>query len=244
MLSIMDGARSTGYYNVAYKVLESFIFFPAMLVGLFLPIMSRKAKEGILELRKIISFLINIIILFSIPTVVGGILLSSSIINIIGGIEFLPATTTLQILFVAIGIISISTIFSSAVIVLNIQKKAVKIYGIGFIFNIIANLILIPKYSYNGAAYATLVTEIIIAIALIYIIYKNTKFTPSIKIISLSVFASLVMGYFVFTSLDPIKTPVSILSTIIITILGSIIYLSIVSFLLPYIYTQYNKIKI
>lgn len=244
MLSIMDGAKATGYYNAAYKVLESFIFFPAMLIGIFLPIMSRKAKEGVSELSGILSFLLNVLVLFSIPTVVGGILLSSSIISIIGGSEFLPATRALQILFIAIGIISISTVFSNAVIVLNIQRKAVFIYGIGFVFNIIANLILIPMYSYNGAAYATLLTEFMILASLMYIIYKNARFKPSMRITLSSVFASSIMGYAIFKNIGSLEEPVSIVSTILLTIVGSVIYVSLLSFLAPYIHQQYNKIKI
>lgn len=244
MLSIMDGAKATGYYNAAYKVLESFIFFPAMLVGLFLPTMSRKAKEGFSELGKILSFLLNVLILLSIPVVVGGVLLSSSIINIIGGAEFLPATRALQILFLAIGIISISTIFGNAIIVLNIQKKAMIIYGAGFIFNIIANLLLIPRYSYNGAAYATLLTEFIIALLLMYIVYKNAKFKPSARIIALSITAASIMGYSIFKNIGSFDEPISILSTILLTIVGSTIYMSLLSFLLPYMHKQYAKIKL
>ena len=244
MLSIIKGAESTGYYNAAYKVLESFIFFPAMFIGLFLPIMSKKAKEGAKEFSKVVSFLLNIVILFSIPVVVGGVLLSSSIINIIGGSEFLPATTTLQILFIAIGIISISTIFSNAVIVLNIQKQAVKIYAVGFIFNIIANLIMIPRFSYNGAAYSTLVTEFMVAIALIYIVYKSSKFKVSPTIVALSIISSIAMGYVVFSTINPIKIPISPLTTIGITFIGTIVYLSIVSTSIPKIYNQYKQIRI
>ena len=45
----------------------------------------------------------------------------------------------------------------------------------GAIVNIILNLLLIPKYSYNGAALATLLSEVVVFIGVFYLFNKNLK---------------------------------------------------------------------
>jgi len=45
----------------------------------------------------------------------------------------------------------------------------------GAIVNIILNLVLIPKYSYNGAALATLLSEVAVFIGVFYLFNVNLK---------------------------------------------------------------------
>src|SRR3989338_4128523 len=41
LLSVLQSSAHVGIYNVAYKIMENLIFFPAMLAGLILPLLSR-----------------------------------------------------------------------------------------------------------------------------------------------------------------------------------------------------------
>ena len=58
---------------------------------------------------------------------------------------------------------------------LNASYKEVtitKIYTIAAVFNVILNMFLIPHYSYNGAATATVLSDLLIMIIQLYVIYK------------------------------------------------------------------------
>ena len=75
---------------------------------------------------------------------------------------------------------------------LNASYKEItitKIYAIAAVFNVVLNFIMIPYFSYNGAATATVLSDLLIMIIQLYVIYKlghrvNRKLlTDLIKII-------------------------------------------------------------
>jgi len=240
MLSLLQDSEAVGLYSVGYKIFEALLFFPAMLFGLFLPALSRSVQKARRELGSEMSFLVNLALVVVLPLVVCGVLFSASIIQVIGGSEFLPATTTLQILFGSLGIIVFGALFGNAIIAMNAQREALWAYGAGFVFNIIANLIVIPRYSYEGAAYTTLATEIIVTGILAYIVYRRARFTVWLRVGVVSVLAAFVMGYSMFSLIHPVSIPVALLSMMGVAGLGLALYVGVVSVLLPSFYAKYS----
>ena len=58
---------------------------------------------------------------------------------------------------------------------LNASHKEVtvtKIYAIAAVFNIVLNLFMIPWLSYDGAAITTVLSDVLIVIIQVYVIYK------------------------------------------------------------------------
>ena len=80
-----------------------------------------KNKE---KFSHLLSRLVELIFTVTLTAVVCGVLLSYSIVNFIGGTEFLPSGLPLQILFIATGIIFLATLFGNSVVALDLQKKA------------------------------------------------------------------------------------------------------------------------
>src|SRR3989338_5707481 len=207
LLSIIKTQEEVGTYNVAYKILEVLIFFPAAFVGLLLPILSRYAKENKEKFSHLLSSLVELIFTVTLTAVVCGVLLSYSIVNFIGGTEFLPSGLPLQILFIETGIIFLATLFGNSVVALDLQKKAMWAYVAGFIFNFVANLIFIPKYSYLGASWTTVATELLVFIYIVYIVRTKTKFSISFSVLFRAVLVATVVGGFVFYAIADIQTP-------------------------------------
>ena len=87
-------------------------------------------------------------------------MLAYSISNLIGGKEFLVAGAPMQALFIATGIIFFGNIFGRAVIALDLQKKAVFADLFGIVFNVVLNLFIFPKFTYMGAAWSEVVTDL------------------------------------------------------------------------------------
>ena len=187
-----------GIYNIAYKVLEGLIFFPAMLVGLIMPLFSKFAFSDRSQFRKIFQKTLDILIIFIVPLVIGLLILSLPIVILIGGKEFSVSAPALQILSFAIGLIFLGNLFSYTIIAMDRQKASAWIFFGGMIFNVVANLIFIPKYSYLGAAMTTVFTELLVTALLVYLIYKTISYFPSFKMIFKVLLASLVMGGFLY----------------------------------------------
>ena len=226
LLSILGTQEEVGVYNVAYKVLEALIFFPAVFVGLMMPAMSRYAKDSRKKLGELLGRLTDVATIFALPMVVGGILLSASFVNIIGGPEFLVSAQTLQILFIAVGVIFYGTLFGSAVIALNLQKYAMWAYLVGFVVNFVANIIVIPKYSYIGAAWTTVGTEVLVTLFLAALVWRTIRYHPSFPKTSMAVLGTAVVTAFIFLLAPDINQPLPPYLFISAAVAGGAIYFS------------------
>jgi O-antigen/teichoic acid export membrane protein len=193
-----DPVSDVGIYNIAYKVLEGLIFFPAMFVGLIMPLLSKFAFSEQEQFKKIFQRTLDVLIIFLIPLVIGLLILSGPIVVLIGGRNFAASSPVLQILSLAIGLIFLGSLLGSALIALNKQKTGAWIYFSGMIFNIVTNLIFIPKYSYLGAAGTTVATELLVTGLMFYLIYKTIHYFPSLKIFLKTLLAGLIMAGFLY----------------------------------------------
>ncbi len=221
LLSVMKSPTDVGIYGIAYKVLENIIFIPAVFVGLIMPLLSKYAVHNIDKFKFIFQKTFDILVLAALPIVAGLILLAKPIILLIGGSEFTgDASLVLQILAFAIGIIFLGSLFGNSIIALGKQKKAAWIYASGAIFNIIANIIVIPKYSYFGAALTTIFTEIIVTLLMLLLIRKSIDFLPSLSVFIKGLSAAILM-YVILYYLPGLGLVLSIL-------LGAFIYISLI----------------
>ncbi|MFY9457952.1 MAG: flippase [Candidatus Spechtbacterales bacterium] len=210
-LSLMKPAADVGIYGAAYRVLEGLIFFPAMFAGIMMPILARDAVSSMKQFKKTFTKSMRVITVFAVPLTAGGILLSYSIANLIGGKEFLISGAPLQPLFIATGLIFFGNLLGRAVVALDLQKKAMFAYLFGVVLNVVLNLIFIPKYSYMGAAWTTVVTEFLVVVFLFYFVYKKTGAVLNITEFVKAAFAAAVMYVALYFFVSPITTPLSFL---------------------------------
>jgi O-antigen/teichoic acid export membrane protein len=173
LLSLMKPAYDVGIYSVAYKVLEAAIFLPAIYVGLVMPLLSKYAFGNQAEFVRTFRKAFNVLSVFALPLMVYIFVLSDKIIRIIGGSGFVQSGPVLKILSVAILMIFFGNLGGNAIVALNLQKKGMWIYLAGAVFNVVANLILIPRYSYFAAAWITVATEILITLWMFRLIKKE-----------------------------------------------------------------------
>jgi len=194
MLSLMKPPADVGIYGLAYKFLESLLFFPAMFVGLIMPLMSKYAFSAREKFKKITQKSLDILLIFIIPLLVGIFFLSPQIVTLIAGQDFILSANVLNILIIAVGIIFLGVLFSNMIISLEMQKSLVYIYGAGAILNLVANFIFIPKYSYYGAAGTTVLTELIVTVLMVIVLYRVLKTFLSFGLLIKYILAGLVMA--------------------------------------------------
>lgn len=195
-LSILKPAADVGAYRLPYKILESLIFFPAMFVGLIMPLLSRFAPSDPLKFKEVWQRGQDVLIALALPLVAGTLVLSPVIIDLLGGGKYSESGVILNILIVAVGIIFLGTLFSYILIALEKQKSLLWISGVGAVFNVVANLIFIPRYSYLAAATTTVLTEALVTILMAGVIFYFFHWLPSFKIIFKSLAASFLMVIF------------------------------------------------
>lgn len=223
-LSFMKSAADVGIYGAAYRVLEGLIFFPAMFAGIIMPMLSRDAVNDHAHFKEVFVKSMRAIAIFAVPLTAGGILVSHSIANLIGGKEFLISGAPLQPLFIATGLIFFGNLLGRAIIALDLQKKAMFAYLFGVVLNVALNFIFIPKYSYMGAAWTTVATEFLIVAFLFWLVWDKTRVSFDTRGILKAAFAAAVMSVALYFFVSPISSPLAFWKLGAVTLLGAGVY--------------------
>jgi O-antigen/teichoic acid export membrane protein len=192
-LSAFKPITDVGIYRLPYKILESLIFFPSMFVGLVMPLLSGAAFRDWPRFKNVFERSLDVLIIFALPLVGGTLVLSPAIINLLGGGNYPESVAVLDILIVAVGVIFLGTLFSFTLISIEKQKILLWISAVGAVFNVAANIILIPRWSYFAAAATTVLTESLVAILMIIAIHHYLRFWPKLGAFLKSLLAALLM---------------------------------------------------
>lgn len=195
ILYAFKGATVTGVYTVAYKVLEVTAFIGSYFSSALKPAISQNIKKNSEYVGKVIERGINIMIFAATPIVITALVFSKDIILLISNAEFVSGASALVVLSFTLPLIFLVVLFSEVLIANDSRKTLVAISLSILIFNILLNLFLIPRYSLMGAAWTTLISEILLVI--IYYIYANkvSKINLNLKPAFLSILAGAISAY-------------------------------------------------
>jgi O-antigen/teichoic acid export membrane protein len=136
LLSFLQGSEAVGIYGAAYKIIENMTFFPAMIVGLVLPLLSLYIFHDENRFRRVADATAKVFLLLIIPLVIGGVMLSRDIILLIGGEAFEASVFVLQMLLFALGCMFFGHFFHALLVVGNQQKLLMKLLAVCAVFNI------------------------------------------------------------------------------------------------------------
>ena len=142
--------------------------------------------------------------------------LSDKIILFICGSEYINSIVALQILSWDILLIFLYTILGGFLVSIDKQNKMAIAAAITAIVNVIINLILIPYFSYVGAAVATVSSELILFGIYFYLVSKHIYLLPIHKILIKPIIALFVMCLFIYF--------LNSLGLFVLVALGAIIY--------------------
>jgi O-antigen/teichoic acid export membrane protein len=191
ILSLMKGEEAFGIFGIGYKILENLIYFPAMFVGLVMPILSQAAKNDMVRFSEVMQKAFNALIIVLVPMVAFTLLLSDKIVYTIGGKNFPQSAEVLNILVFATALIFLATLWSNAIIALGAQRYLAKVYFFGAITSIIINIVMIYFFSYNGAAWGTLATEFLVTAMMAVYLHHLIGYMPGLGRLSRIIAATL-----------------------------------------------------
>ena len=172
MLQNMVGSYATGIYNATYKLISVLTLFYSVYTAVIFPVMSRFFKDDesmlLISFEKSIKYLMMVII----PIAIATMFYSLDIIQLIYGNKYDPSSSVLSILIWTVCLLFVSGACNTLLNASHKEVAVTKIYTIAAIFNVILNLFMIPYLSYDGAAITTVLSDILIVIIQIYIIYR------------------------------------------------------------------------
>lgn len=196
-LSLFQPVEEVGLYGAAYRIIDVLTTVPFMFAGIVLPIMASNWTARRTDLfRKVTQHSFDFMIALAVPLAVGAQWFGGPIMLYAGGQDFVAAGPILRILIFGVAAIFPGTILSHAVIAIDKQKKMILFYALTSLSSLVAYLILIPRFSYFGAASVTVYSEIMIAIFSGYCVYRYSGYLPRWKMLGKSLLSSGVMAVF------------------------------------------------
>ena len=194
MLFQMKGPQAVGYYSAAVKLVEVLGLLPGAFMLSVFPFMSEYFKTSEYSFEKSYRLAFKYMLLIIIPIAVGTTLVSGQIIELCYGKAFVPSATALAILIWSEIWVFIGMVNNGVLVAAKQQKIYLVFTGILAAINIILNLILIPRYSFIGAAIAAVISYN--AGQVMYYIYPKTRnyALSSYKSMVKPFLASVIMG--------------------------------------------------
>jgi O-antigen/teichoic acid export membrane protein len=162
MLSKLDTFEAVGTYGIAYKFAGVIGFIPQVVCGVLLAVLVRswpEAPERFFDgLRRASALLVGIALLVTLEFA----LFAAQAIRLLYGAQYLPATGATR-LVVGGECLGFFTILAVTVYAAFRRNRLYAIAAIsGLVVNFVGNLYLIPRYSFRGAAWMTLGTEVLV----------------------------------------------------------------------------------
>lgn len=162
MLRYFCGDRAVGFYSTAVTICALWNFVLSAIIDSARPVIFESYNNGDIGLyKKRLTQLYSAVVYISVAAAIVITALSRYIILILYGSAYLPAQNGLCILTWATLFSYLGVARSLWVVPHGQQVYEKYIAAVGVISNLIMNLIMIPRWGANGAAIATLLTQVI-----------------------------------------------------------------------------------
>lgn len=182
LMRVLRGEMETGIYLVPMRILEVLNVVPLYFMNSAMPTMTKLFKSKQEDINRIMQYCFDLLTMVSIPILIGGFILSWPITSIISSKEylsnpmtgFLGSDVALKYLLFAMVISYIGTLFTFSLVAIGQHKKLLWVNLSAVIFNLTANIIIIPIYGFVGAT-ITSICSALLALILSYLILKKYK---------------------------------------------------------------------
>ncbi|GAC1326606.1 MAG: flippase [Chloroflexota bacterium] len=171
LLLPLAGPASAGVYAAAYKVSEGAGIFSSSFTLALFPRLSRER-----DLSQAYGLALRILLQVAFPVAAGIALLAEPIVALVGGPQYLPdSAVALAILIAYLPLSYANGLTQYVLIAAGRQRFLTGAFAAALVFNLIANLLLIPRFGYVGAAIVTVLSEVVLIVPFAYAARQVTR---------------------------------------------------------------------
>jgi O-antigen/teichoic acid export membrane protein len=160
LLLPLGGAAAAGVYAAAYKVSEGAGIVSSTFTLALFPRLSRHD-----DLAGAYRLALRLLLQVAFPLTAGVALLSAPIVAVVGGRDYLPdSAVALAILICYLPLSYANGLTQYVLIAAGRQRLLTGAFAAALVFNLTANALLIPRFSYVAAAWVTVASELVLLI--------------------------------------------------------------------------------
>jgi O-antigen/teichoic acid export membrane protein len=200
LLAKLAGNVATGIYSLPYRAFATLQIIPYGIMGALLPVLS--ASSTARDRRETCARTMKLLLLTALTLVLLTLTFAGAALGVLLGREYAGSVGAIEVLIWA----TIPAFLNFALNTLLISEKREQIFlrttAVCTAFNVAANLLLIPRYSYMGAAVVTVLTECLLLLQNILIVRRAVGQTvfPAEGLKLLAAFATALAVFWIFSS--------------------------------------------
>lgn len=160
VLRAFRDTATVGFYSASYQLISFLINMAWAYSYSLLPALTQARPENG-ERRELYLSSLAQSLAVGVPIAVGGGVLANALIALVFGAQYEPSATPLAVLIASLPFMLYKDVAMVALVVAGREKAVLRMTAFAVVFNLLANLIVIPRYGMVGAAATTLATEVL-----------------------------------------------------------------------------------
>ncbi|MFI5273484.1 MAG: oligosaccharide flippase family protein [Ktedonobacterales bacterium] len=164
LLSFYTNDAVVGWYGAGYRLFDTLCFVPNVVIMVIMyPVFSKFAVTGGANLKLAVEKTMNYLLFVAIPIATGLICAGPALIGFLyHRAEFAHTVPALQALAPGLVFLYANSVVVTVLMSTKQERKVTLMAGGALIFNLAANMVLIPRIEHVGAAIATSATELLL----------------------------------------------------------------------------------
>jgi O-antigen/teichoic acid export membrane protein len=158
MLSTMAGDEPTAMYGAVYQMFQNYPIVPGLFAATLFPILSRLHGSSTTDMAKLVDRALKLLLIVGVPMSIFSIGMAEELVLTVFGQRFLAAASAFRILAVSVSVFFVNSLLGRVMFSADKERVYLKMVTISLALNIFLNLVLIPRFSYQGAAWATTIS--------------------------------------------------------------------------------------
>ena len=179
LLAFLRSSSEVGFYGLAFRAFDVVLVFPTFVMNSAYPIMVERARHGTEQLARIVKKVALLLFLTSLVALVV-LFFASPLLELIRA-EFIESQIPLKILRLWIPIFFLSSLMQWTLVSLKKEKLLIPIYLLALVINLIANLVMIPRFGMLAAALNTGISEFIVLFFTSVVVLQSFRDTRELK---------------------------------------------------------------
>ncbi len=194
LLGWFENDAVVGDYGAAYRLLESTLFISWSIGTAVYPVFSRLSRTSETPIGAVFEGALKLGAALTLPLAVGAAVLAYPLIDLLYGSDFEDGAVPLMLLAPTIFLYPPTYIAAYVLISQDRQSELAWVYGSVAVVNIGLNLVLIPAYSLDGAAFVTSVSQLLSAAIMVTLALRASGPVDTRTIVGGPVLASALAG--------------------------------------------------
>lgn len=187
-------STEVGVYAAMYKILDNAGVVPLAVMTTLFPIMAGLYPADPERLKRMMQIAIDYLTIVALGGLALALAAAEPIIELLYGSDYVSGAAILPVLLAAFVPICIGNVAGNMIVAMDMQRRYIWFAAAGLLLNVPLNVVLIPEYGIEAAAWITLATEVVVVSLTLVTVLRKIEMRLSLRHIALATLAATASG--------------------------------------------------